>query len=272
MRVLVTGSSGFIGRHVVAGLMEHHEVIEADWPRVDITHRADVARVADGAEAIVHLAAVPVPQRVHQDADDALWSANVDGTRAVCEAAQVRRVVFLSSSCVYGDDNGYVSARHLRPVSLYGASKLAGEGLVTAYAERNQYHYSIGRPVAVFGGGMKRGHVVDFVERYRRDGSVTALDAGIQRKWGVHVADVVDWIRREVERETNVDLIEDLAGNPWGWRDTAKLMGIDVKPGANGAGFVGDAMRTAPYQPLANARPVRLGVQAALDSLGWVRP
>lgn len=147
---LVTGGAGFIGSNLVAELLAHgHTVRSLDnystgkrdnltpAPNLqivegDVTLFEDVRRAAQNIEVIFHQAAVPsVPKSI----EDPLGSnrATVDGTLNVLVAARemgVRRVVFASSSAIYGDQNPSVPKVETMtpiPISPYGVAKLAAE-------------------------------------------------------------------------------------------------------------------------------------------------
>jgi UDP-glucose 4-epimerase len=165
MRIMVTGGAGYIGSHVLAELIDAgHEthVIDdlssgsretldrvaeitgrrAGFSRADIRDRAEVARILRGfaPQAVVHLAglkspaeSIGQPERYH--------AVNAGGTSVLLEAAVVsgcRRFVFSSSAAVYGppDCSPVDEAHGLRPITPYGASKLAAERLLEAAARR----------------------------------------------------------------------------------------------------------------------------------------
>ncbi len=149
MKVLVTGGAGFIGSHIAQRLQERGDaVVVADdlssgktanipegVPLVqgDLS-RADVAREAvDGCDAVVHCAARP---SVAGSIDDPVGSneANLQASSRLlvaCRDAGVKRLVYSSSSAVYGGtDAGSVDeSRRERPMSPYGMNKLAAEHL-----------------------------------------------------------------------------------------------------------------------------------------------
>jgi len=163
-RLLVTGVAGFIGSHVAEALVgAGHEVVGIDnfdpfYARsVKETNlrtlralpanrfrlvEGDVARdpiPVEGVAAILHLAAKPGVRPSLED--PAVYSeANVTGTVRVLEAARragVRRVVFGSSSSVYGNDTPAPFAEDayaVQPISPYAASKRAGELMAHAFA------------------------------------------------------------------------------------------------------------------------------------------
>ena len=165
MRVVVTGGAGFIGANLCATLAERdHEVIALDNL---FTGRADnlqgvVAKLVEGsilnrqlltdmfcgADAVVHLAAHgSVPRSLARPL--ATHEVNTTGTAEVLEAARVadvRHLVFSSSSSIYGTNPAQLKHEELvpSPASPYAASKLSGEALVLAYQR------SFGLPVMAF--------------------------------------------------------------------------------------------------------------------------
>ena len=150
MKILVTGAAGFIGSNLVDGLLAAgHEVRGLDnfstGQRANLAHVADEIEVIEGdlrsyervswavrgCDAVFHEGAMPsVPRSVQ----DPLTSSeiNIGGTLNVLLAARdagVRRVVFASSSSVYGDAPGFprVETQATSPLAPYAVSKLAAE-------------------------------------------------------------------------------------------------------------------------------------------------
>ena len=147
---LVTGGSGFIGSHLVEGLVAagckvrvldnlstgHRANLQAVADRVEflegsITSADDVAQAVAGCDTVFHLAALP---SVVKSVEDPLASHEIaaTGTLRVLDAArrsQVKRVVYAASSSAYGDQPGAVRTENdpLMPLSPYAAAKLAGE-------------------------------------------------------------------------------------------------------------------------------------------------
>jgi nucleoside-diphosphate-sugar epimerase len=161
MRCLVTGVAGFIGSHLAVRLLaDGHEVIGLDdlsegslanlrsAPEVafvegDLRDEAVVRTAARGCKVIFHQGAVrSVPRSV--EAPALTTDVNVRGTINVLMAAREEsaRVVFASSSSVYGDQDRFPLSEQLqpRPRSPYAASKLAGEAFCLAW------HRSYGTP------------------------------------------------------------------------------------------------------------------------------
>ena len=157
-KVLVTGGGGFIGSHLVERVLRDgldarvldnfatgHRVnlaaVEADVELIegDIQSYERVHNAVRGCEVVFHLAALPSVPRSIQDPLTSTAS-NVTGTLNVLLASRdegVRRVVFSSSSSVYGPQREYPQREDApaRPISPYGVSKLAAEGYCRAFTQ-----------------------------------------------------------------------------------------------------------------------------------------
>lgn len=158
----VTGGAGFIGGHLIDVLhtvgatvrviddlsnstMEHlAALIEMDPDRVRFIHGSilddeALREAVAGCKTVFHLAAVGSVPRSIED-PQRTWVVNTTGTLRVLEASRkagVDRVVFASSSSVYGDqpDLPKVETQPPRPMSPYAASKLSGEHLLSVWSQ-----------------------------------------------------------------------------------------------------------------------------------------
>ncbi|WP_447005107.1 NAD-dependent epimerase/dehydratase family protein [Saccharothrix isguenensis] len=218
-RVLVTGVSGFTGRHVAAELVgAGHEVVGlahvagSGAPAVPgvVVHRADlldrdgmrsvVAEVRP--DAVVHLAAVAFV--AHGDADE-LYRSNVVGTRNLLEAVseadrQPRIVVLASSANIYG--NATVEPIHEdvppAPVNDYAVSKLAMEHMAKLWADR--LPIAITRPFNYTGAGQHPKFLIPkIVDHFRRgERKIELGNTEVWRDFG-DVRNVARYYRRLVE-------------------------------------------------------------------------
>jgi UDP-glucose 4-epimerase len=208
-RVLVTGGSGFIGRHVVATLtvagarvrvvdLQPHPDPSVDVVIGDIAEAATVdAAFAGGIDYVVHLAAVTsVLKSVQQP--ELTYRTNVAGTHRVLEgarAAGVKALVFASTNAVIGPmEEAKITERgRLRPLTPYGATKAAGEMLMSAYTAAYGIRCTALRLTNVYGLGMqaKDSIIARLMRAIRLGNGFEIYGDGLQVRDYVHVNDVV---------------------------------------------------------------------------------
>ncbi len=225
---LVTGGAGFIGSHVVDGLvasgsrvtvldnfttgrrqnLSQHlgksgfRVVEAD-----VLDRPALQTAIEGCEAVFHFQANadvrggPTQTRIDLE-------QNTVGTWNVLEASRVagvRDFVFASSATVYGEPSVFPTPERYAPLqtSLYGASKLACEGMIQAFSEYFGLRSLVFRFVSWVGERYSHGVVVDFVRKLRTSPqTLEILGDGRQRKSYLHVLDGLAGVFAAVERST----------------------------------------------------------------------
>ncbi len=229
MRALVTGGAGFIGSSLVDRLLAGgHQVVAFDnfstgqegflaearqqrgftLVRGDTLDPAALTEAMRGADVVFHLAAnADVRFGTNHPRRD--LEQNTIATFNVLEAMRangVTRVAFSSTGSIYGEAPVIPTPEDAPfPVqtSLYGASKLAGEGLIQAYCEGFGFRAWIFRFVSILGERYTHGHVFDFYRSLRADASrLRVLGNGRQRKSYLYIQDCIDAILLAMDRAT----------------------------------------------------------------------
>lgn len=212
-KFLVTGGLGLIGHNVVARLEDRdHEVIITDTRtnygiidqdeldylmaerrkkiRTDRVYNIDITDAEKfdwlveqhRPEVIIHCASFPRQKVVNANP---AWGARVmiEGMINICESAKrhgVERVVYISSSMVYGDfTDDVLEDAECNPQGQYGIMKLAGEALVKDYARKTNMEYVVIRPSAVYG-------PLDVEDRVVAKFMLTAMRGGVLRVNGAN--------------------------------------------------------------------------------------
>ncbi|MGE0464128.1 MAG: NAD-dependent epimerase/dehydratase family protein [Vicinamibacterales bacterium] len=219
MRAFVTGGAGFIGSSLVDRLLaDGHEVVAFDnfstgqrgflvsalpHPRFmlvegDTLDPPALARAMTGSDVVFHLAA-NADVRFGTDHPRRDLEQNTIATFNVLEAMRangIKRIAFSSTGSVYGEAHVFPTpedAPFPLQTSLYGASKLAGEGLIAAYGAGFGFEGCIFRFVSILGERYTHGHVFDFYRSLRDDPTrLRVLGNGKQRKSYLYIGDCLD--------------------------------------------------------------------------------
>ena len=281
-RLLVTGGAGLVGSQLAARLAADNAVLVADdlskgsrervpdgveFIEADMTDPDDVARVVTGdLDCVFHFAAYTDTNHANPRR---LFEENCAMTYNVLERMDevgVGNVAFTSSSTVYGEAPMPTPEDYapLEPISIYGASKLADEGILSTYARSHDFTVWLFRFANVVGPHQRGNVVPDFIEKLDGDpGELEILGDGRQEKSYLHVTDCVEAIQHIVEHTeepmntynlgtrttTSVTRIADIV---------ADEMGVDPEYTYTGGdrGWTGDVPR------------MRLSIEK-LAALGW---
>lgn len=224
MSNLVTGATGFIGRHLVDALRQRHHPIfllarnpdEAQrmWSGMGVTVRGgDLDRsktlknVCTGVKTVFHLAGCAHDKNIYDRAlEKRYWHTIVDGTKALLDeaaSAGVQRFVFVSSVKAMGEGGADCQneTSTALPQTAYGRAKLAAEQAVLAAGERYDMHACVLRLPLVYGPGNK-GNIPRMIEAIDR-GVFPPLPETGNRRSMVHVGDVIQALLLAAEEDAS---------------------------------------------------------------------
>ncbi|ELZ82794.1 NAD-dependent epimerase/dehydratase family protein [Haloferax larsenii] len=225
-RILVTGGAGLVGSHLAARLAADNDVLVADdlskgtrervpegveFAQADMCDPDDVAEVVtEDLDIVFHFAAYT---DTNYGNPRQLFEENTEMTYNVLERMQevgVSEIAFTSSSTIYGEAPRPTPEDYapLEPISIYGSSKLADEGLLSTFAHSYDFTVYMYRFANIVG-PKQRGNVIpDFIEKLLESpDTLEILGNGRQEKSYLHVEDCVDAMCHVVEnadREYNV--------------------------------------------------------------------
>jgi len=220
MRYIVSGGAGFIGSHLVHRLLQRPDAMVVvldnftsgrkwhfdgvgDTPRLEIVRQdlkqlSSLTETVAEADLVFHFASNPDIAKAVSQPDIDFWEGTYL-TQNLLEAMRrnkVLRLIYASGSGVYGDTGTEPVAEDYspkRPISTYGASKLACEALICAYCHLFDMRGLAFRFANVVGPRQTHGVAYDFVRRLlRKPSHLRILGDGSQSKSYIHVDDVVD--------------------------------------------------------------------------------
>jgi UDP-glucose 4-epimerase len=230
VKAFVTGAMGFVGSNLVDRLLsrgdevvgfDNHSTGQPEFiaaaqtsPRFrlvkgDLLDRDALTTAMRGMEFVFHLGA-NADVRFGTDQPTRDLEQNAIATSNVLEAMRlnkVSRIAFSSTGSIYGEPAVFPTPEDSPfPVqtSLYGASKLAAEGLIAAYSEGFEFKSWIFRFVSILGERYSHGHVLDFYKQLlEHPDRLAVLGNGKQRKSYLYVGDCIDAIFLALERGTS---------------------------------------------------------------------
>lgn len=230
-KIVVTGGAGMIGSSLVQRLLKDgNNILVIDnlssgkienlseaqkynnfkFEKADIKNLNSFIKFFQKADCVYHLAANPNIKFSMGDSTNKDLKENTIGTYNVLEAMRinhVKKIIFTSSSAVYGEPTVFPTSENygpLKPISLYGASKLAGEALITSYSHLFGIQAWIFRLANVVGDkSRKKGKTVlaDFIEKlHKNPKKLEILGNGKQKKSFLWVDDCIDGILTITEK------------------------------------------------------------------------
>ncbi len=228
---LVTGSAGFIGSNLVDKLLEkkyfvigidnfrtgkkqffknHSENKNFCFKKLDLSEKKNYSKISEKKiDIIFHMAAnADVRKGYINPLNDLKY--NTIMTSNILEYARKKKIknfIFCSTGSIYGETKKIPTPENDNfPIqtSMYGASKLACEGLIQAYSEAYQINSYIFRFVSILGQRYTHGHIIDFFKKLKKNKKkLKILGNGQQKKSYLHVDDCISAILHIIQKNNS---------------------------------------------------------------------
>ena len=222
-KILVTGSSGFIGKKIMKRLDKSKVITDSNnSERIDLQNKEQVMKL-DSADIVIHLGG-KTPQ------NELKWSEyfdnNVIGTLNVleyCIQKKVKKMIYVSSY-VYGNPKYCpIDENHpINPHNAYTESKYIGERLCEFYCNRSDLNLIILRPFNIFGESMREGFLItNLINSVKTGKKLTIVNKNSKRDF-LHVDDFVDLIVKLIDYDFKFEVFNVGAGRSYSFEDIIK--------------------------------------------------
>lgn len=234
--LLVTGGAGFIGSSLVEYLLQkdYHIIVLDNFSsgnklsgikstgleifKGDCSSSLDLEKLPKNIDTIFHLAADP-EVRLNITDPYSIFKNNIQSTFTLLEWAKnidVKNFIFTSSSTVYGEAEKIPTPETFpcKPISIYGASKLACESLLSGYCNTFKIHGVSIRMANVIGPRSTHGILYDMFEKLKIDPTnLEILGDGTQKKSYLHVDDCVQGFFKIFQQMNSIYEVYNLGSN-----------------------------------------------------------
>ena len=252
-KAIITGGMGFIGINLAQRLLQDNweikviDNLSSSYPnfpqfmddikliKCDLADLSSLKRHLCNADVVFHLSA---NSDISKSAVDTFIDVQqtILNTYNVLEAMRendLHKIVYTSGSGVYGNLGTYApNEKHgpLHPVSLYGATKLSAEALISSYCDLFDIEGVIFRFANVVGPYQTHGVSYDFVNRLHKNGEyLNVLGNGMQSKSYVHVSDVVGAMLLGLSQNNRLDVYNVSSGDYISVKDIAEIVVKEMK-------------------------------------------
>jgi UDP-glucose 4-epimerase len=234
MKALVTGGAGFIGSHIVDYLIKKGKPVKiidnlssgkldnlSQWKnnelyefiKADLLDEEKINEAVKGCDEVYHLAANP-EVNVKKASPEDHFKQNIEATYNLLEAMRLdgnqRFIIFTSTSTIYGEAEQIPTKESygpLKPISMYGASKLACEALISAYASMYGFRGLIYRLANVVGPRTNHGVIYDFVKKlHENPNELEVLGDGSQSKSYLYIDDCISGIMCGIKSKSDIEI------------------------------------------------------------------
>ncbi|MEC4847595.1 MAG: NAD-dependent epimerase/dehydratase family protein [Nitrosarchaeum sp.] len=212
MKILIMGSEGFVGKNLVKGLSEKHDIYTSDqldstdqnYSKCDITNYDSVEKIVRDVDAVIHLTAHSLVSSL----DGSITNARVNimgllNLLESCRKNSVPKVIFTSASSLVGEPKSFhVNEDHTpKPKTAYGITKLTSEHYLRLYHELYGIDYTVFRFFNIYGPFQKNGLIPSIFNKIQNNDSITIFGKGDQVRDYVYIEDILPFFEQAASSE-----------------------------------------------------------------------
>ena len=222
--ILITGATGFIGKHLVKKIPNYNIAVDQNGKNIDLRIRKEVLKIRR-SDIVIHLAGkIPSEKNFSKNI---FFEHNFLGTLNIleyCIKKKVKKIIFVSSY-VYGNpEKNPISEKHqIKPHNTYTKSKVLCEELCKIYAEKYKIEIIILRPFNIFGNLQKDNSLIsNIIKSIKNNSHITIINKNNKRDY-LFIDDLIDAIIKLIDYKCKFEIFNIGSGKSYSFENVVQL-------------------------------------------------
>ena len=222
--ILITGSSGFIGKHLIKKIPRYNIPIEKNGKKIDLRDKEKVLKLKK-VNTVIHLAGkTPYSKKL---SNNEIFEHNILGTLNIleyCISKKVEKLIFVSSYIYGNSKNNPINEKHIvQPHNTYTKSKYLAEELCKDYAKKFGIKLIILRPFNLFGNLQKKGFLIsNIIEAIKNNSSISITNKNNKRDY-LLIDDFIDVILKMIDFDCKLEIFNIGSGKSYSFEKIIQL-------------------------------------------------
>jgi len=222
--ILITGATGFIGKHLVKKIPNYNIAVDQNGKNIDLRIRKEVLKIKR-SDIVIHLAG-KIPSEKNYS-KNIFFEHNFLGTLNIleyCIKKKVKKIIFISSY-VYGNpEKNPISEKHqIKPHNTYTKSKVLSEELCKIYAEKYKIEIIILRPFNIFGNLQKDNSLIsNIIKSIKNNSHITITNKNNKRDY-LFIDDLIDAIIKLIDYKCKFEIFNIGSGKSYSFENVVQL-------------------------------------------------
>jgi len=222
--ILITGSSGFIGKNLIKKIPKYSTTIEKNGEKIDLRDKEKVLKLKR-VNTVIHLAGkTPYSKKL---SNNEIFEHNILGTLNIleyCISKKVEKLIFVSSYIYGNSKNNPINEKHIvQPHNTYTKSKYLAEELCKDYAKKFGIKLIILRPFNLFGNLQKKGFLIsNIIEAIKNNSSISITNKNNKRDY-LLIDDFIDVILKMIDFDCKLEIFNIGSGKSYSFEKIIQL-------------------------------------------------